>query len=102
MIALPHDVTDLNLAPIALEIDARIEELGQLDAAELAFQIALKGDKPDWTAASRGDGVVDAIARSALLHDWVMSIDPRGLRLTHKEHTFVLGLPDNIRAYLAG
>ena len=102
MIALPHDVTDLNLAPVALEVDARIEELGRLDSAELAFQIALKGDKPDWTLESRGDGVVDAIGRSDLLREWVLSIDPRGLRLTHKEHTFVLGLPDNIRAYLAG
>ncbi len=102
MVTMPHDVTDLNLAPVALAVDAQLEELGRLDAKEFAFQIAMKGDKPDWTVGSRGDGLVDAVGRSVLLHDWVLSIDPRGLRLTHKQNSIVLGVPDNFRAYLAG
>ncbi len=56
MPTLPHDLTDLNLAPIALAIDQRIEELGRLDAKDLAYEIALKSDQPDWTAEFRSGG----------------------------------------------
>ena len=34
---LPHDVTDLYLAPIALSLDTVLEEWGALDQHDLAF-----------------------------------------------------------------
>ncbi|WP_187365875.1 hypothetical protein [Trebonia kvetii] len=33
-------------------------------------------------------------------HHWTLSWDPRGLRLTHDAHTFVLGIPAVFRDYL--
>ena len=41
MATRPHDVTDLYLAPVALAVDARIEELGQLDKDELVYEVAV-------------------------------------------------------------
>ena len=102
MATLPHDVTDLSLAPVALAIDARIEELSRLNAADLAFQIALEGDEPAWTAEFRAAGLLDTMRRFIDVHDWELSMDTRGVRLTHKQHTLVLGLPDTLRAYLSG
>jgi len=36
MATRPHDITDLYLAPVALAVDACIEELGNLDKDRLA------------------------------------------------------------------
>lgn len=33
-------------------------------------------------------------------HDWELSWDPRGLRLKHDAHTFVLGIPAVFLEYL--
>ena len=49
MPARPHDISDLYLAPMALEVDARIEELGRLDKERLAYEVALEADTPDFT-----------------------------------------------------
>ena len=42
MASRPHDITDLYLAPVALKVDARIEELGHLDKDRLAYEVALE------------------------------------------------------------
>jgi hypothetical protein len=102
MAAIPHDIADLYLAPVLLGIDARIEEYSRLDADELAFQIALEGDRADWTLEFREAGLLQAVSRFVETHDWELSMDSRGIRLTHGEHTVVLGIPDTFEAYLSG
>jgi len=100
MPARPHDITDLYLAPVALAVDARIEELGHLDQEQLAYEIALESDSPDFTREMREQGLIRTVTHLIDTHDWKFSWDPRGLRLTHDAHTFVLGIPAVFAEYL--
>jgi len=102
MATRPHDITDLYLAPVALAVDARIEELGRLDEERLTYEVALESDTPDFTRRMREDALIRTITHLIDCHDWAFSWDPRGLRLTHDEHTFVLGLPAVLIDYLEG
>ena len=96
----PHDVTDLYLAPVVLAVDARIEELGQLGKDGLAYEVALDSDSPDFTRRIREDGLIRTVTHLIDCHGWEFSWDPRGLRLTHDAHTFVLGIPAVFLEYL--
>jgi hypothetical protein len=96
----PHDVTDLYLAPVALAVDARIEKLGQLGKDGLAYEVALESDEPDFTRRIREDGLIRTVTHLIDCHGWEFSWDPRGLRLTHDAHTFVLGIPAVFLEYL--
>jgi hypothetical protein len=96
----PRDVTDLYLAPVALAVDARIEELGRLDSERLGYEVALESDTPDFTRQMREDALLRTVTHLVDIHDWDVSWDPRGLRLTHEEHTFVLGIPAVFAEYL--
>ena len=98
----PHDVTDLYLAPVLLAVDARLEELGQLDKRRLAYEVALESDLPDITRQMREEALMRAITHLTDTHHWTFSWDPRGLRMTHDAHTFVLGLPAALLDFLAG
>jgi hypothetical protein len=98
----PHDVTDLYLAPVLLAVDARIEELGQLDRDGLAYEVALESDVPDFTRQMRQEALIRAITHLVDTHHWVFSWDPRGVRMTHDAHTLVLGLPAILLDYVAG
>jgi len=100
MATRPHDVTDLYLAPVVLAVDARIEELGRLDRDRLAYEVALESDSPDFTRSMREDGLIRTVTHLIDSHDWEFSWDPRGLRLTHDAHTFVLGIPVVFLEYL--
>jgi hypothetical protein len=100
MPARPHDISDLYLAPVALEVDARIEELARLDKERLAYEVALEADSPDFTAQMREEGLIRTITHLIETHNWKFSWDPRGLRLTHDAHTFVLGIPAVFVEYL--
>jgi len=97
----PHDVTDLYLAPVLLAVDARIEELGRLDRARLAYEVALESDLPDISRQMREEALIRAITHLTDTHHWAFSWDPRGLRMTHDAHTFVLGLPAALLDFLA-
>ena len=96
----PHDVADLYLAPVVLAVDARIEELGQLGKDGLAYEVALESDSPDFTRRIREDGLIRTVTYLIDCHGWEFSWDPRGLRLTHDAHTFVLGIPAVFLEYL--
>jgi len=96
----PHDVTDLYLAPVVLAVDARIEKLGQLGKDGLAYEVALDSDSPDFTRRIREDGLIRTVTHLIDCHGWEFSWDPRGLRLTHDAHTFVLGIPAVFLEYL--
>ena len=100
MATRPQDVTDLYLAPVALAVDARIEELGQLDKAGLAYEVALESDSADFTRKMREEALIRAITYLLDSHHWEFRWDPRGLRVTHGEHTFVLGIPAVFLEYL--
>ena len=101
MATRPHDLTDLYLAPVVLAVDARIEELGQLDMDRLTYEVALESDSPDYTRKLREEALIRTITHLIDTHDWQFSWDPRGLRLTHETHTFVLGIPAVFLEYLA-
>ena len=96
----PHDVADLYLAPVLLAVDARIEELGKLDKAALAYEVALESDLPAITRQLREEALIRAITHLTDTHHWTFSWDPRGLRMTHDAHTFVLGIPAVCLDYL--
>jgi hypothetical protein len=96
----PHDVADLYLAPVVLAVDARIEKLGRLGKDGLAYEVALESDSPDFTRRIREDGLIRTVTHLIDCHGWEFSWDPRGLRLTHDAHTFVLGIPAVFLEYL--
>jgi len=96
----PHDVTDLYLAPVLLAVDARLEELGQFDKRRLAYEVALESDLPDITRQMREEALMRAITHLTDTHHWAFSWDPRGLRMSHDAHTFVLGLPAALLDFL--
>ena len=100
MATRPHDVTDLYLAPVVLAADARIDKLGRLDKDGLAYEVALESDSPDFTRRIREDGLIRTVTHLIDCHGWEFSWDPRGLRLTHDAHTFVLGIPAVFLEYL--
>ena len=98
----PHDVADLYLAPVALAVDARIEDLGRLDNDQLEHKIAFLSDSQDYTPQLREQALIATITSLINCHDWEFSWDSRGLRLTHEGHTFVLGVPAGFREYIHG
>jgi hypothetical protein len=100
MATRPHDITDLYLAPVVLAVDARMEALGRLDRSALAYEVALESDSPDLTRRMREEALIRTITHLIDCHDWELSWDPRGLRLVHEGHTFVLGVPAVFREYL--
>ncbi len=100
MAARPHDVTDLYLAPVVLAVDARIEELGRLNKEQLAYEVALESDSPDFSRRMRQDALIRTVTHLVDCHGWEFGWDPRGLRLRHDAHTFVLGVPAVFLEYL--
>lgn len=96
----PHDVTDLYLAPVLLAVDAKIEKLGELDKDGLAYEVALESDSLDVTRQMREEALTRAITHLIEMHHWEAGWDPRGLRMTHGVHTFVLGVPAVFHDYL--
>jgi hypothetical protein len=100
MATRPHDITDLYLAPVALAVDARIEELGHLDKDGLAYEVAVESDLPALTRRLREDALIRAVTHLIDCHDWELSWDPRGLCLTHDGHSSVLGIPAVFLEYL--
>jgi len=96
----PHDVTDLYLAPVLLAVDARIGELGGLDKDALAYEVALEANALDITRHMREEALIRTITHLIDTHHWEFSWDPRGLRMTHDAHTFVLGIPAVFLDYL--
>ncbi len=102
MTQTPHDFSDLYLAPVVLMVDARLEELGKLDPDQLAYEIALASDRPDFTRRMREDALIATVQHMIQTHHWKLSCDPRGLRLSRHGHTLVLGVPATFREYLDG
>ena len=101
MSTMPHDVTDLYLAPVVLAVDARIEELAELDLPHLGRQVALVSDLAEWTRDLRETALLRTIDHLIDLHGWELSWDPRGIRMTHGAHRLVLGVPATFAEFVA-
>lgn len=99
---LPHDVSDLYLAPVVLAIDAKLDDLATLEAHTLAQRVAIESNLPDWSRENRERALLESILHFIDSRGWTVSWDPRGLRLSHAEHSVVLGVPANMAQYLAG
>jgi hypothetical protein len=97
----PRDVTDLYLAPVALELDRRLEGLSGLSDEELDVQITLSTDRQPNDTASRAALAIESLTHVMDLHGWQVQWDPRGLRIRNDQHSVVLGIPASLRRYLA-
>lgn len=95
----PHSVPDLYLAPVVLELDERLEELGALSPGDLATRVELASNTPGTRVEWRADGLLRTIEQFVDLHDWTLSWDARGLRVSHGKHHVVLGLPETLRTF---
>lgn len=100
---LPHDVSDLELAPVALAVDARISHLAALDDAALAREIEAVSERPTRDDSERRSALLAAVEPLVAMHGWKLSWDDtRGIRLTHGSHSFVLGVSASMRRYVFG
>jgi hypothetical protein len=99
---LPHDLADLYLAPVALEVDARISELGRLGDEKLTLQVAMASDEADWSVDLRHDALLRTVGHLVDLHGWLLSWDDRGIRLSHGKHSLVFGVPASFNRYVEG
>jgi hypothetical protein len=96
----PRDYADLFLAPVALEIDQRLEDLAALDRTALHQRVVLATNDEARDRAGRARDVVSTVTHTLDLHGWTAGWDNRGVRLTHHRHTLVLGVPPNVVAYV--
>jgi hypothetical protein len=100
---LPHDVSDLELAPVALAVETRIAHLAGLDDAALAREIDAVSERPTRDESERRSALLAAVEGVVALHGWKLSWDDaRGIRLTHGSHSFVLGVSASMRRYVFG
>jgi hypothetical protein len=97
----PRDTTDLLLAPVALEIDQRLQSLAGLDRSALDSRIAWETNMAPLSEKDAKRAVVADLAYLIGTHGWDISWDARGIRLKHGKHSIVLGVPDNVRSYVS-
>jgi hypothetical protein len=98
----PGGVTDLYLAPVALQVDAILEEAAGKSADELTLWLAWSTDAEPRSIEDRRKLAVRALRRDVDLHGWRLKLVDRGLRLKHKDTSIVLGVPATLMAYLTG
>jgi hypothetical protein len=98
----PHDIADLALAPVALAIDAQLRELAQLSGPDLAYRVALESGIDTISSDQRQRGLLVSITYTIDMHDWSVDWDARGLKLAHGTHSIVLGVPEELNAFLDG
>lgn len=100
-IKMPHDRADLLLSPVALAIIERLEDLGRLGARELSRRVSLETNMAPRTVAEAERAALAALTYLIDTHGWDVEWDTRGIRLTHREHEIVLGVPRNLVQYRA-
>ncbi len=97
----PHDRADLFLAPVALEVDERMRELGTMSLEELNLRVALAANVDTRFAGERERGLLATVTHLIDLHDWVASWDDCGVRLSHGGHHITLAPPANFSTFRA-
>ena len=100
MALMPHDTTDLALAPVVLQLDLEIQKFSGLTQEEVLTRVAAETDSQPSDFHGRRDAVLRALTHFVDLHGWSAHINDRGLRLSHGQNCVTLGLPRSIRTYL--
>lgn len=96
----PHDVSDLYLSPLVLELDRRLQTLSDQTSGQLDEFVALATDREPRDQNGRRLWLLQGVSHLVELHSWEVAWDPRGLRVSHGEHSIVLGVPGSVREYL--
>jgi hypothetical protein len=100
-IARPHDPTDLMLAPVALAIDDRLQELAGLSHAELAKRIVWETNMTPSSPEGARRAILEDLVYLIPTRGWELSWDDRGIRLQHRDHSLVLGIPENLAQWVS-
>lgn len=102
MPVLPHDITDLHLAPVLLALEERIQEMGKLTFDELRRYIALVANRPDWNRELREGGILGSVNHLIDTHDWELTWTDRGIEVRHSHREVTLGVPRTFVDYVDG
>jgi hypothetical protein len=102
MITLTRRRNELLLASVALRVSARVEELSELSLAELASEVALVANMPDWTRRFRSDGLLRTICERVECHGCQLSWDGKDLRLSRRGAKVILRVPRQFIDYVDG
>lgn len=100
--AAPHDRVDLYLAPVALSVDSWLETHSTMSQDRLKVDIVTSTNRDPQHRVDREEAVIAAMAHDIEAHGWELSLAERGVRLSHRDHGLVLGLPANLNAYIGG
>lgn len=100
MTVVPHDITDLRLAPVALAVDARLESFLDLDRDAIHGRVSIETNSEASSKSERARNVVESVTYLLDLGGWHANLDVRGLALTHGQHRLVLGIPQNLIDYI--
>jgi hypothetical protein len=96
----PHDLTDLHLAPVAITLDSRLNDLCATPSDQLAGLVELRTTQRPESHDERRDAMLKTITHAMDTRGWTASWHERGLAISHAQHSLVLGIPANIKAYL--
>lgn len=100
MTTRPTDITDLYLAPVALRLDRQLAALAHLTEERIHVWVAVVTDREAATPEERRELTLRALRHEVDTHQWHLQHDPRGIRLSHGDHSLVLGIPESLRSYL--
>lgn len=96
----PHDLSDLYLAPVALDLDRRVQGYSGMSDKEVVLRVTLASDAEPRNAAEREEALLHTLTSGLELHNWQVARHPRGLQLTHDGRSLVLGMPASLVSFL--
>jgi len=102
---LPKDLPDLQLGPLVLTVDRRLDELDLLDLLdlrELRLRVALQAPPPDRSRASRRQALLMMMCHQLDSRAWTMSWNDRGIRILHDHHHVTLDVAKTFVSYIEG
>lgn len=100
--ARPHDVADLFLSPVVLDLDQQLAAYGSLSDREVALRVVLATNREPDSPEERAALALQAVTHLVDTHGWEVSWAPRGLRVSHDNHELVLGVPESLDRYMSG
>ncbi len=101
MTTRPHDVVDLYLAPVAIELDRRLRAFEGLSEKDIDYHVAVSTNREPGPREDRPRLVLADLTHALETHGWGLDWVPRGLRMSNDDHELVLGIPESLRVYLA-
>jgi len=99
----PHDVADLALAPVLINIERNLAILRDSDDLDYSLALDLNDDGRQYTTAGGRAGRVQAYAtREVDLHGWTVRPTPdlQGLAVSHGEYTVSVMLGKQVANYV--